>query len=1112
MLRTLKNKKAKKIAYSLAAGVLLFSQLAFVPSAGATNYNPNDWQYWCGNYGGVKFDTGAVGTHVQGVSGGSVSLTIVDPDKTEVSNVTGSGVDITKVVIKGGNSNSGNGGNGNQYYTPPFNYNLKAPLNNGGQQADISHVIVCYDDKTTLEVIKKLLPANDTGKFNLGVDISGQSQGDTTVTNVGNNGTTGKAAIRSDRDVTISEAAYSGSDLNNYTTTIACVYQNGDPVNLSNVDVTGDGRDAKITASKIDTGDDIVCTFTNTRKMGYVKVVKDVVNDNGGNKTYADFTFKVNAGDSPRSFDATTGGDGEKLVTLPAGTSFNVSEVQANLYGYATAYSGTCSGTVVEGQTQTCTVTNNDQAGKLIVKKVVVNDNGGTKDVDDFSFSVNGGQAVNFEADGQNDLTVNAGSYTVTEPAVSGYTATYNNCVGVVVPNGGSATCTITNNDNAASLTVIKKVINDNGGTKLPADFTMLVSGTDVSSNSFPGNAAGTTVTLDAGSYSVSENGLSTYAASYSSDCSGALALGEHKTCTVTNDDKMPVLVLVKQVLNYNGGDAEANDWLLKATGPTTLSGWGGAVSGPSFDAGTYTLSEHYGPSGYVASPWTCVGGSQNGNQIKIGLGQAVACAITNSDKPAKVTVVKEVINDNGGDAEADDFTLKVDGKVVVSGVEYEFDGNEWYAVSEHGGPDGYKKTSLKCWDTTGHYWDEAGNPFYAKLGHSYFCKIKNDDIAPKLTVVKDSHPDSIQVFDFTLKGAGTYKTFQLNDNGTSYPVDDDKTFYLDKGFYSVTEAEADGWYLDSIVCWGTHEYVDLDERKVVVKLDLGDEVTCKFENKKFGEVKGFKYEDVNKNGHYDEDEPKLAGWTITLEQLGDEGNELSTSTETDENGWYKFEDLRVGHYKVCEQQKDGWVQTAPDSEDGCETIYIYPGDHDFVKFGNFKLGEVIGVKFNDVNGNGMRDQNEPTLKDWTITLTKKCVIEEEVVRLLDVQNEEYEEEECQDETWTTKTDANGAYSFGNLDLGTYVVCEVQQTNWTQTAPKTEDGCVEFTVEASSHEEVVDFGNKAKPQVLSTSATTPAVLANTGASAGISLAAGLTILSALAAIHFLAVRRKSHQN
>ena len=64
-------------------------------------------------------------------------------------------------------------------------------------------------------------------------------------------------------------------------------------------------------------------------------------------------------------------------------------------------------------------------------------------------------------------ISVDAGSYSVDEDAVSGYTKSLGaNCSGTLAP-GGSATCTITNDDNAASLTVIKHVINDNGGTKV---------------------------------------------------------------------------------------------------------------------------------------------------------------------------------------------------------------------------------------------------------------------------------------------------------------------------------------------------------------------------------------------------------------------------------------------------------------------------------------------------------------------------------------------------------------------------------------------------------------------------------------------------------------------
>ena len=83
---------------------------------------------------------------------------------------------------------------------------------------------------------------------------------------------------------------------------------------------------------------------------------------------------------------------------------------------------------VVNGGSKTCTITNDDVAGTLIVKKVVINDNGGTKGAADFAFDVAGPSAssdVSFEADGQNDLTVNAGTYNVTENVAAGYSTTY---------------------------------------------------------------------------------------------------------------------------------------------------------------------------------------------------------------------------------------------------------------------------------------------------------------------------------------------------------------------------------------------------------------------------------------------------------------------------------------------------------------------------------------------------------------------------------------------------------------------------------------------------------------------------------------------------------------
>ena len=56
------------------------------------------------------------------------------------------------------------------------------------------------------------------------------------------------------------------------------------------------------------------------------------------------------------------------------------------------------------------------QLGTLIVKKIV---SGTDANPSTFSFQVNGGTAVAFESDCQNELSLSAGTYTVTEPVMT---------------------------------------------------------------------------------------------------------------------------------------------------------------------------------------------------------------------------------------------------------------------------------------------------------------------------------------------------------------------------------------------------------------------------------------------------------------------------------------------------------------------------------------------------------------------------------------------------------------------------------------------------------------------------------------------------------------------
>jgi len=92
--------------------------------------------------------------------------------------------------------------------------------------------------------------------------------------------------------------------------------------------------------------------------------------------------------------------------------------------------------------------------GTLIIKKIVVNDEIGTKTAGQFSFILNGnGESTTpFTQQenpllGENILEVEPGTYTITEPETEGYFSYQENCTSVSIAVGETKTCTITNND-----------------------------------------------------------------------------------------------------------------------------------------------------------------------------------------------------------------------------------------------------------------------------------------------------------------------------------------------------------------------------------------------------------------------------------------------------------------------------------------------------------------------------------------------------------------------------------------------------------------------------------------------------------------------------------------
>lgn len=201
-------------------------------------------------------------------------------------------------------------------------------------------------------------------------------------------------------------------------------------------------------------------------------------------------------------------------------------------------------------------------ATMLTLKKTVINDNGGNAVPANWTLTASG--PTGFSGPGpsvSNNPGFVAGTYHLSETGPSGYSASAWVCTGgtqndadtITLALGQAATCTITNDDIAPQLTLVKQVVNDDDGSAAPADWRLAAIGPS------PLDGPGPTVTSDelfrAGAYQLKEYGgpagyiASPWVCVGGSQPNGetvSLALGQSATCTITNDDIDPTTVVLK--------------------------------------------------------------------------------------------------------------------------------------------------------------------------------------------------------------------------------------------------------------------------------------------------------------------------------------------------------------------------------------------------------------------------------------------------------------------------------------------------------------------------------------------------------------------------------------
>ena len=222
------------------------------------------------------------------------------------------------------------------------------------------------------------------------------------------------------------------------------------------------------------------------------------------------------------------------------------------------------------------------------------------------------------------------------------------------------------------------------------------------------------------------------------------------------------------------------------------------------------------------------------------------------------------------------------------------------------------------------------------------------------------------------------------------------------------------------------------------------------------GSIHGVKWLDGDGNGKRNSNEPGLSG-VVVYSDLNYDGQhntgeplartrEDDPQTPVDETGQYVLDELANGLHVIREIVPEGFQQTFPRPQnilepaaidilppsDGSHMVYVHSGTViRGINFGNQPLqtetGSIQGTKWNDRNGNGRRDQDEPGLPGVTIYLDTNFngQLDDDEPRTVTIQ----------DDT-NTVIDQLGHYRFPEVESGFYIVREVVPRGYEQTLPE----------------------------------------------------------------------------
>ncbi len=278
-------------------------------------------------------------------------------------------------------------------------------------------------------------------------------------------------------------------------------------------------------------------------------------------------------------------------------------------------------------------------------------------------------------------------------------------------------------------------------------------------------------------------------------------------------------------------------------------------------------------------------------------------------------------------------------------------------------------------------------------------------------TVVQSTTTDSNGDYAFNNIVPGSYKVCEAADNNTS----DSTTWYQSYPKTGTTDLYTG--------CTGLNSAYAANGYAVTLATNAND-TGNDFGNYQMASKSGMKFEDMNANGVKDAGDTPVSGVTIKL--LNAAGTSVvQTTTTAATTGAYSFTGITPGSYLVCEFPSAGWTQSAP-SNTACSgvtgaapggyAITLTSGQSDTGNdFGNYQMASKSGMKFEDMNANGVKDAGDTPVSGVTIKLLNAAGTS--VVQT------------------TTTAATTGAYSFTGITPGSYLVCEFPSAGWTQSAP-----------------------------------------------------------------------------